>query len=136
MKVEIWREHGTNIDDSGESGELIIVKPFYSMLIGFWGVEGDEMYRKAYFADFPGVWVHGDLIRKNPSTGGYEILGRSNRVLNPGGESVISAILWIVMTSRTGVRFGTAELRCPPDSFNEIEDCIAVGQHSQNTADE
>ena len=85
MKVEIWDQNGVNIEDSGEKGDLVITKPFFSMPVTFWGEGGEEKYRKAYFDAFPGVWCHGDFIKKNPYTGGYEILGRSDGVLNPGG---------------------------------------------------
>lgn len=85
MKVEIWDQGGNNIEDSGEKGDLIISRPFFSMPLTFWGDDGEEKYRKAYFDQFPGVWCHGDFIKKNPKTGGYEILGRSDGVLNPGG---------------------------------------------------
>lgn len=87
MKVEIWDESGINIEDSGERGNLVITKPFFSMPVGFWGKDGREKYRNAYFSTFPGVWFHGDYMKKNPITGGYEILGRSDGVLNPGGMS-------------------------------------------------
>jgi acyl-coenzyme A synthetase/AMP-(fatty) acid ligase len=86
MKVEIWDQDGKNIEDSGKEGDLIITKPFFSMPVTFWGPGGEEKYRKAYFEQFPGVWCHGDYIRKNPATGGYEILGRSDGMLNPGGR--------------------------------------------------
>jgi acetoacetyl-CoA synthetase len=61
------------------------------MPVTFWGKDGNEKYRQAYFNQYPDakVWCHGDLIRKVPSTGGYEILGRSDGVLNPGGMHVL-----------------------------------------------
>lgn len=94
MKVEIWNSEGRNIEDTGEKGDLVITKPFFSMPIGFWGKSGEAKYRAAYFEQYAGVWYHGDFIRKNPATGGYEILGRSDGVLNPGGKSLpISVIL-------------------------------------------
>lgn len=87
MKVEIWDSFGRNIENTGERGDLVITKPFFSMPLGFWGDGGEAKYRAAYFEQFPGVWYHGDLIRKNPVTNGYEILGRSDGVLNPGGKT-------------------------------------------------
>lgn len=119
MKVEIWNEDGQNIESTGAKGDLVITKPFFSMPITFWGADGMEKYRKAYFDKFPGVWCHGDFIRRNTSTGGYEILGRSDGVLNPGG-----------------VRFGTAELYAVLDSFCEVQDCIGVGQKLLHSKDE
>jgi acetoacetyl-CoA synthetase len=86
MKVEIFDNEGKNIEWSGEKGNLVITKPFLSMPVTFWGREGVERYRKAYFDEYPGIWNHGDFIRRSPRTGGYEILGRSDGVLNPGGK--------------------------------------------------
>lgn len=85
MKVEIWDSSGNNIEDTGEKGDLVITKPFFSMPHSFWGEDGEAKYRAAYFEQYPGVWYHGDFIRKIPGTNGYEILGRSDGVLNPGG---------------------------------------------------
>jgi acetoacetyl-CoA synthetase len=86
MKVEIWDLEGKAITDSGEGGELIVSRPFFSMPLRLWGDRGDEKYRRTYFETFPGNWCHGDYIRKHPETGGYEILGRSDGILNPGGK--------------------------------------------------
>ncbi|TPX15237.1 uncharacterized protein E0L32_004514 [Thyridium curvatum] len=119
MAVEIWDANGKNIEDTGEKGDLVITKPFFSMPITFWGEGGEEKYRKAYFDTFPGVWHHGDFVRKIVKTQGYEVLGRSDGVLNPGG-----------------VRFGAAELYGIVDQFSEVQDCIAVGQRRKLDADE
>lgn len=86
LKVEIWDEDGNNVEESGQSGELVVTTPFFSMPTTFWGEDGDKKYRRAYFEKYPDIWVHGDFIQRNPKTGGYTILGRSDGVLNPGGE--------------------------------------------------
>lgn len=86
MRVEVWDEAGHNIDHTGEQGELVITAPFFSMPVTFYGDDGNDKYRKAYFAKFPGVWCHGDHVHKNPVTGGFVIHGRSDGVLNPGGK--------------------------------------------------
>lgn len=96
MAVEIWDANGKNIEDTGEKGDLVITKPFFSMPITFWGEGGEEKYRKAYFDTFPGVWHHGDFVRKIVKTQGYEVLGRSDGVLNPGGKHLARCHLQIV----------------------------------------
>lgn len=136
MKVEIFDYAGINIEDTGREGELVITKPFFSMPISFWGDDGEKKYRKAYFDQFPGVWCHGDFIRKNPATQGYEILGRSDGVLNPGGELSGKDLVRRPRLIETGVRFGTAELYGIVDKFDEVEDCIAVGQRREEDTDE
>ena len=51
----------------GELGELVITSPMPSMPVGFWGDTDGSRYRASYFADYPGVWRHGDWIRFSPS---------------------------------------------------------------------
>lgn len=86
MKVEIFDANGNDISKTGKKGDLVITCPFFSMLVTLWGPGGFEKYRKTYFDTIPGVWSHGDFIKMNPTTHGYEILGRSDGVLNPGGR--------------------------------------------------
>ncbi|SPJ80014.1 related to acetoacetyl-CoA synthetase [Fusarium torulosum] len=119
MQVEIWDQDGRNIENSGQKGDLVITKPFFSMPVTFWGEGGHEKYRKAYFDVFPGIWCHGDFISKDLKTHGYVIHGRSDGVLNPGG-----------------VRFGTADLYNVVHKFPQVEECIAVGQRRPKDNDE
>ncbi|KAL6410970.1 acetoacetate-CoA ligase [Ilyonectria robusta] len=119
MQVDIWDQDGRNIENSGQKGDLVITKPFFSMPVTFWGEGGDEKYRKAYFDVCPGTWCHGDLISKDLETQSYVIHGRSNGVLNP-----------------RGVRFGTADLYNDIFKFSQVEDCIAVGQRRPKDNDE
>ncbi|OWP06692.1 hypothetical protein B2J93_5171 [Marssonina coronariae] len=111
MSVQIWDSSGRDIASSGSKGDLVITKPFFSMPLGFWGTDGEKKYQAAYFEQFPGVWYHGDFIRRIPATGGYEILGRSDGVLNPGG-----------------VRFGSAEIYAILERLPELTDFLCVGQ--------
>ncbi|KAH6970460.1 hypothetical protein BKA56DRAFT_661204 [Ilyonectria sp. MPI-CAGE-AT-0026] len=112
-------QDGRNIENSGQKGDLVITKPFFSMPVTFWGEGGHEKYRKAYFDVFPGTWCHGDSISKDLETQSYVIHGRSDGVLNPGG-----------------VRFGTADLYNVISKFSQVEDCIAVGQRRPKDNDE
>ncbi|MFQ6607143.1 MAG: acetoacetate--CoA ligase [Fidelibacterota bacterium] len=93
-----------------EKGELVCASPFPSMPIAFWNDPDGEKYRRAYFADFPGVWTHGDYIRINEH-GGVKIFGRSDATLNPGG-----------------VRIGTAEIYRVVEALPEVADSLVVGQ--------
>ena len=130
MAVEIWDENGKNIENSGQKGDLVITKPFFSMPISFWGKDGMKKYENAYFTTYPGVWCHGDFITKNVKTGGYVILGRSDGVLNPQGKKHFlgTRVRVRVVNRYTGIRFGTAELYGILDTFPEVLDSIAVGQ--------
>ena len=92
----------------GEVGELVITAPMPSMPVGFWNDPGGERYRASYFADYPGVWRHGDWIMILPD-GGCVIYGRSDATLNRGG-----------------VRMGTSEFYRVVERLPEIADSLVV----------
>ncbi|KAI0339857.1 acetoacetate-CoA ligase [Trametopsis cervina] len=120
MAVEIWDDNGKNIEDTGLPGELVCVRPHPTLPVCFWGDEDNEKYRKAYFDTWPGIWRHSDFIVKNPKTGGFVILGRSDGVLNP-----------------SGVRFGSAEIYAVLDQFrDQFDDTLCVGQRRPQDKDE
>lgn len=108
MAVEIFDDDGRSL--TNQPGELVCTRAFPSMPIGFWGDDGDEKYRAAYFERFPGVWAHGDHAELTPS-GGMIIHGRSDAVLNPGG-----------------VRIGTAEIYRQVERLDFVVESIAIGQ--------
>ena len=108
MAVDVWNERGEHVE--GEKGELVCTAPFPSQPIGFWNDENGERYRRAYFAQFPGVWAHGDFAEWTTS-GGMIIHGRSDATLNP-----------------QGVRIGTAEIYAPVEAMDEVAEAIAIGQ--------
>jgi len=108
MAVEAWGPHGEPV--IGEKGELVCTEPFVSMPVGFWRDEDGSRYHDAYFAEFDGVWTHGDFIEIRPE-GGVVIYGRSDTTLNPGG-----------------VRIGTSEIYRAIEPMNEVVDAIAVGR--------
>ncbi|MGH3658476.1 MAG: AMP-binding protein, partial [Micromonosporaceae bacterium] len=92
----------------GQLGELVIERPMPSMPVGFWGDADGSRYRAAYFADFPGVWRHGDWIEFT-ERGTCVITGRSDATLNRGG-----------------VRMGTAEFYSAVEALPEIVDSLVV----------
>ncbi len=92
----------------GQLGELVITSPMPSMPVGFWGDTDTSRYRAAYFAEYPGVWRHGDWIRFS-DTGSCVVTGRSDATLNRGG-----------------VRLGTAEFYAVVEEFDEIADSLIV----------
>ncbi len=108
MKVESFNFHGKPL--SNEKGELVCTGAFPSMPVYFWNDPDGSKYHNAYFAEYPGVWAHGDYI-SIMKEGGIKIFGRSDATLNPGG-----------------VRIGTAEIYQVVEMFEEVEDSLAVGQ--------
>ena len=93
---------------TGEVGELVLTQPMPSMPVGFWNDPGGERYRASYFADYPGVWRHGDWIMILPD-GGCVIYGRSDATLNRGG-----------------VRMGTSEFYRVVERLPEVADSLVI----------
>ena len=78
------------------------------MPVYFWNDPGNRRYLESYFADYPGIWRHGDFFRIN-ARGGCFVLGRSDATLN-----------------RHGIRIGTAEIYRALAHLDEIDDALVV----------
>ena len=103
----------TAFDEDGHEirdglGELVITQPVPSMPVTFWGPDGDDRYRAAYFDKYPGVWRHGDWARFTTG-GGVVVTGRSDATLNRGG-----------------VRLGTADFYSVLDTLPEVSDGLVI----------
>ncbi len=109
MAVEIKRDDGSEAD-IGETGELCCVKAFPAMPVCFWGDRDGSKYHAAYFETFPGIWAHGDFVKKTEHDG-YVIQGRSDATLNPGG-----------------VRIGTSEIYRQVEGLEEVLESLCIGQ--------
>ncbi|MGH3010087.1 MAG: acetoacetate--CoA ligase [Gaiellaceae bacterium] len=105
-KVESWSEDGRSL--VGQVGELVITEPMPSMPLYLWGDEDGARYRESYFAEFPGVWRHGDWIEIT-ERGTAIITGRSDATINRGG-----------------VRMGTSELYRTVLALDEVLDALVV----------
>jgi acetoacetyl-CoA synthetase len=99
-------------------GELVLTKPMPSMPVSFWNDPDGSRLRTAYFADFPGVWRHGDWVRKT-SRESFVIYGRSDSTLNRGG-----------------VRMGTADFYAVVEGFGQIADSLVVDTTELGATDE
>ncbi len=111
LAVDVFDEDGQPLV-SGK-GELVCVKTFPAMPLGFWNDPDGTRYRAAYFERFPGVWHHGDFAEWT-THGGMIIHGRSDATLNPGG-----------------VRIGTAEIYRQVEQIPEVVEALAIGQDWQ-----
>jgi len=105
-KVEAFDVEGKPV--VGQVGELVLTVPMPSMPVGFWGDETGERYAASYFAQYPGVWRHGDWIMNLPD-GGCVIYGRSDATLNRGG-----------------VRMGTSEFYRIVEELPEVTDSLVI----------
>ena len=92
----------------GTQGELVITEPMPSMPVGFWGDADGSRLRAAYYADYPGVWRHGDWITFGPD-GASVLSGRSDATLNRGG-----------------VRLGTSDFYAVVEELPEVQDSLVV----------
>jgi acetoacetyl-CoA synthetase len=92
----------------GTEGELVIEAPMPSMPVGFWNDPDGRRYRDAYFADYAGVWRHGDWLTIT-ERGTCIVSGRSDATLNRGG-----------------VRLGTAEFYAVVEQIPEIADSLVI----------
>jgi acetoacetyl-CoA synthetase len=114
--VAAYNARGAEVVD--EVGELVLTKPMPSMPVSFWNDPDGSRLRAAYFEDFPGVWRHGDWVRKTPRES-FVIYGRSDSTLNRGG-----------------VRMGTAEFYAVVEGFEEIVDSLVVDTTELGAGDE
>jgi acetoacetyl-CoA synthetase len=92
----------------GQQGELVITAPMPSMPVAFWNDPDGTRYQEAYFAEFPGVWRHGDWITIT-ERGSCVITGRSDATLNRGG-----------------VRIGTSEFYAVVEALPEVADSVVI----------
>jgi acetoacetyl-CoA synthetase len=114
--VVAYDEAGKELVD--EVGELVITEPMPSMPVSFWNDPDGTRLREAYFEDYPGVWRHGDWIRRTPR-GSYVIYGRSDSTLNRGG-----------------VRMGTADFYAVTEGFDEVQDSLVIDTTELGAKDE
>ena len=91
-----------------EVGELVVTSPMPSMPVSFWNDPDGSRLRDAYFDVYPGVWRHGDWVRRT-GRGSFVIYGRSDSTLNRGG-----------------VRMGTADFYAVVESFPAIADSLVI----------
>jgi acetoacetyl-CoA synthetase len=114
--VAAYDARGSEVVD--EVGELVLTKPMPSMPVSFWNDPDGSRLHAAYFADFPGVWRHGDWVRKT-TRGSFVIYGRSDSTLNRGG-----------------VRMGTADFYAVVEGFDQIADSLVVDTTELRAADD
>ncbi|KIK06693.1 hypothetical protein K443DRAFT_246951 [Laccaria amethystina LaAM-08-1] len=139
MAIESFTPAGS-LNPPDEPGELVCLRPFPCMPIGFWplpnyGSESDvsaakKRFQDSYFAEFKGTWYHGDHIiitrSKSGNGGGLIMLGRSDGVLNPGGIRFGSSEIYDVLD------FAFSKSTCA----QHLLDFLAIGQKIDNGTDE
>lgn len=107
VDLQAWSSGGEPVID--EVGELVITSPMPSMPLGFWDDPDGSRYRDAYFAEFPGVWRHGDRVTVT-DRGSVIVHGRSDATLN-----------------RHGIRMGSADICQAAEDLPEVDEALVVG---------
>lgn len=107
VALAAWSPRGEPL--TGAQGELVVTAPMPSMPLHFVNDPDGERYRNSYFADFPGVWRHGDWATIEPDLS-VVIAGRSDSTLN-----------------RMGVRMGSADIYAVVEQLPEIADSLVIG---------
>ncbi|MDA8038685.1 MAG: acetoacetate--CoA ligase [Actinomycetota bacterium] len=92
----------------GQVGELVVTEPMVSMPVSLWGDESGNRLHQSYFADFNGVWRHGDWVKRT-ERGTFVVYGRSDATLNRGG-----------------VRMGTAEFYRVVEALDGVADSLVI----------
>jgi acetoacetyl-CoA synthetase len=115
MAITAFSPTGTRVP-ADTAGDLVCTSPFPPQPTTFFGPLGSDKYFHSYFAQFPGVWHHGDFVRFSSRTGGITMLGRSDGILKPAG-----------------VRFGSAEIYnlLLAHFADEVDDAICVGRRRE-----
>ncbi|TNE63629.1 MAG: acetoacetate--CoA ligase [Alphaproteobacteria bacterium] len=104
--VEAWNDAGEPV--TGQVGELVCTRPIPSMPLYFWGDEDGSRYRSSYFAEWPGIWRHGDWLRID-ADGSCTITGRSDATIN-----------------RHGLRMGTADIYAAVERLGDVADSLVI----------
>ncbi len=103
--ADIYNEDGESVTNKG--GYLVIKRPWPAMLRTLYG--DPERYKNVYWSRFPGVYLAGDVARKDED-GYFWIQGRSDDVVNVSGH-----------------RIGTAEIESSLVSHQSVAEAAAVG---------
>jgi len=106
IEADVFDERGQPVEP-GKGGLLVIKKPWPAMMRGLYN--DPERYKQTYWSKFPGVYLAGDVARRDED-GYLWIQGRSDDVLNIAGH-----------------RMGTAELESALVSHASVAEAAVIG---------
>ena len=106
LAAEVFDDEGHPV--TGQGGNLVLTKPWPGMLVGLY--KQKERYEQTYWSRFPGVYLAGDVARKDED-GYFWIQGRADDVLNVAGH-----------------RIGTAEVESALVSHPAVAEAAVVGK--------
>ena len=119
--AKVLRQDGSEAPP-GEVGELVVTQPPMGLTPAIWGDRG--RYLETYWSTFPGIWRHGDWVRRDPD-GTWYILGRSDDTLNIAGKRIGPPEIEAALTG-TGKVVDAAAIAAPDDLKGVAVVCICV----------
>jgi len=120
---------------NGQSGILVIKKPWPSMIRTIWG--DDARYRSSYFPpELGGYYLAGDGAARDAETGYFTIGGRIDDVLNVSGHRMGTMEIESALVSCTELVAEAAVVGRPDDTTGEAICAFVVLKRSRPTGDE
>ena len=120
IDADVFDQQGRPV--RGETGELVIKKPWPAMTRGLW--KNSQRYLDTYWSRFPGVWVHGDWASIDDE--GYWFLhGRSDDTLKIAGKRVGPTEIESILASHPSVLESVA-IGVPDKIKGESAVCFVV----------
>lgn len=83
LSADVYNDGGEPISNTG--GNLVLTRPWPGMLRGIY--KNPDRYKETYWSRFPGVYLAGDVARKDED-GYFWIQGRADDVLNVSGHRI------------------------------------------------
>ena len=120
----------------GQSGILVIKKPWPSMIRTIWG--DPERFKKSYYpADFQGrYYLAGDGAIRDEKTGYFTITGRIDDVLNVSGHRMGTMEIESALVSHTALVAEAAVVGRPDETTGEAICAFVVLKRTRPTGDE
>lgn len=131
VEIDILDEQGNPVPP-GKGGLLVIKKPWPGM---FRGVFNDpERYKETYWAKFPGMYLAGDVARRDED-GYIWIQGRADDVLNIGGHRIGTAELEAALAAHKSVA-ESAVIGMPDKIKGEVAKAFVILNHGVEESNE
>jgi acetyl-CoA synthetase len=109
FSADVLDENGKSLTEEG--GNLVLLTPWPAMFRGLY--KDPERYREIYWSKYPGVFLTGDVARKDED-GYFWIQGRADDVLNVAGH-----------------RIGNSEVESALVSHEKVAEAAVIGKPHQ-----
>ncbi|MBV1926620.1 MAG: AMP-binding protein [Rhodobacteraceae bacterium] len=119
--AKVLRPDGTEAE-TGEVGELVVTQPPLGLTQTIW--QDKARYIETYWSKFPGIWWHGDWVRRDED-GSLFILGRSDDTLNIAGKRIGPPEIEAAITA-TGKVVDAAAIAAPDSLKGVAVVCVCV----------